>query len=346
MPKRRVTITDIAKELGVTPSTVSRALAGNNRVRIKTREKVLQTARSMGYQPNVLASSLRRGSSLTIGMIVPRINRNFFSHVISGVEEVLNPAGYNLLISQTHESYDLEQKAVRSFLSNRVAGIIISHSVETKNFDHLRSVMDEGISLVQFDRVSSGLGGSRIVNDNFLGGLRSTQHLIRSGCRRIAHFAGALHVNVYKDRFEGYRYALAQAGIEYDPDLIIENCIIQGKGAEAIRKLVLETNIDAVFAASDYSALGALEELKKMKVSVPETLCVTGFANEPFSKWIFPSLSSVEQNAFEMGNQVARAVIDNLEKKKFTDEEICVPVRLIPRESSMVSQSLRVLPGE
>lgn len=343
MVRRRVTITDIANELGITPSTVSRALAGNSRVRSDTREKVFQTARAMGYQPNVLASSLRRGRSMTIGMIVPRINRNFFSHVISGVEELLNPAGYNLLISQTHESYGLEQKAVRSLTGNQVGGIIISHSVETKTFKHLHAVVDEGIPLVQFDRVASELPGPRIVNDNFLGGLRSVQHLIRNGCKRIAHFAGALHINVYRERFDGYKYALQQAGIEYDPALVIEDCIIQERGAEAVRKLVLNESIDAVFAASDYSALGAIRELKKMKVLVPETVCITGFANEPFAELIEPSLSSVEQNAFEMGNRIARAIIDNLENKKFSHEEIHVPIRLIPRESSIASETKNLI---
>ncbi|MFO8000418.1 MAG: LacI family DNA-binding transcriptional regulator [Marinilabilia sp.] len=345
MVKRRVTITDIAHELGVTPSTVSRALAGNLRVRASTREKVLSMAARMGYQPNVLASSLRKGSSGTIGMIVPRINRHFFSHVISGVEAIFNPAGYHLLISQTHEKRELEEKAVRSLLSNRVGGIIISHSVETKTFEHLQQIVDEGVPLVQFDRVSDEMPGPRIINDNFLGALRSTQHLIRSGCRRIAHFAGALHVNVYRERFNGYKYALEQAGIEYDPSLLIENCIVQETGAVAVRRLVSEGRIDAVFASSDYSALGALKELKNMHVTVPGEVCVTGFANEPFAELIDPSLTSVEQNAFEMGNQVARAIIENIDNGNMPNEAFHIPVRLIPRESSMASEIAKEFSG-
>lgn len=344
MTKRRVTITDIAQELGITPSTVSRALAGSSRVRSDTRQRVLKTATAMGYQPNVLASSLRSGNSLTIGMVVPRINRNFFSHVISGVEAVLNPAGYQLLISQTHENYELERKAVQSLLSNQVGGVIISHSVETKTFGHLHSVLEEGVPLVQFDRVATELPGLKVVNDNFLGALRSTQHLIRSGCRQIAHFAGALHVNVYQERFNGYKYALEQAGIDYDPALLIENCIIQETGAEAVRELISDKKIDAIFSASDYSALGALRELKKMKVPVPEDVCVTGFANEPFAELIDPSLTSVEQNAFEMGGQVARAIIEQPERDMTRNEEVHVPVRLIARESSMASQAPRGFP--
>ncbi len=338
MAKRRVTITDIANELGVTPSTVSRALAGDGRVSTSTRERVLRVAGDLRYQPNVLASSLRKGRSETIGMVVPRINRHFFSHVISGVEALLNPAGFNLLISQTHEREQHERKAIRSMLSNRVGGIIISHSVETVRFDHLVEVVNEGVPLVQFDRVSIDVSGPRIVNDNFLGALRSTQHLIRNGCERIAHFSGALHVNVYKERFEGYKYALEKAGIQYDPALLVEDCITQEAGSEAVEQLMSKGLIDGLFAASDYSALGALKRIKSLGMIIPGEMKISGFANEPFAELIDPALTSVEQNAFEMGNQVARAILENIGSDQLPDEEIHVPVRLIARESSLLNE--------
>lgn len=334
MAKHRITITDIAKEMGVTPSTVSRALAGNERVSLKTRERVIAVAKDLGYQPNVLASSLRSGRSDTIGMVVPRINRHFFSNVISGVEALLNPAGLNLLISQSHERMEDERKAVHSLLSNRVGGIIISHSVETSSFDHYNEVVAEEIPLIQFDRVTDKVPGPRIVNDNFLGGMRSTQHLIKNGCKRIAHFAGSLHVNVYQERFEGYKYALEKAGLEFDPSLLVENCIIQEEGARAISELAGTGKIDGLFAASDFSALGAIRKLKEMKIAIPGEVKVTGFANEPFSELVDPALSSVEQNAFEMGTQIARLIMGNMGKQSIPEEEIHIPVRLIPRQSS------------
>lgn len=334
MAKKRVTITDIAHEMGVTPSTVSRALAGNTRVGSNTRQRVLKVAAEMGYQPNVLASSLRSGRSDTIGMVVPRINRHFFSHVISGVEALLNPAGFNLLIIQTHEREEHEKKAVHTLLRNRVAGIIISHSVETKDFSHYQMVIDEGVPLVQFDRVTDRIAGPRIVNDNFLGALRSTQHLIKNGCKRIAHFAGALHVNVYQERLDGYRYALEKAGIEYDPSLVVENCIIQEAGQEAVARIVLPQKVDGIFAASDLSALGAIQKLKELNMAIPGDVKISGFANEPFAEMVEPTLTSVEQNAFEMGNQVAKAVIESIGKDEPVSEEIHIPVRLIQRRSS------------
>ncbi len=344
MVKKRVTITDIAREMGVTPSTVSRALAGNKRVKEDTRERVLNVAKKMGYQPNVIASSLRSGRSDTIGMVVPRINRNFFSHVISGVEALLNPAGFNLLISQSHERLEHEKNAFHALLRNRVAGIIVSHSVETRVFDHFKEVVEEGVPLVQFDRVTDLIPGPRIVNDNFLGALRSTQHLIKNGCRRIAHFAGAMHVNVYQQRFDGYRYALEQAGIEYDSGLVIEDCIVQEAGAEAVQEVLFPQKADGVFAASDLSALGVIKKLKELNVKIPDDIKITGFANEPFAEMIEPSLTSVEQNAFEMGNQVARAIMENIGKEDFLSEEINIPVRLIQRQSS-VKEPLTALMG-
>ncbi|SFE54547.1 LacI family DNA-binding transcriptional regulator [Thermophagus xiamenensis] len=337
MAKKHVTITDIANKMGITPSTVSRALAGNQRVSAKTRSAVLKVAEGLGYRPNALASSLRRGRSDTIGMIVPRINRHFFSHVISGVEAILNPAGYSLLICQTHEREEDERKAVRTLLQNRVGAIIISHSVETYEFDHLLDIISEGILLIQFDRVTDKVKCPRIINDNFLGALRSTRHLIKNGCKRIAHFAGALHVNVYRERFEGYKYALKQSNIEFDPDLVVENCIVQESGEEAAENLYHNQKIDAIFAASDFSALGALKQLRDMGIKIPQEIKICGFANEPFAGLVEPGLTSVEQNAFEMGNQIARSIISNLEKDEFDEEEILIPVSLIPRASSMNS---------
>ncbi|MGQ1891869.1 LacI family DNA-binding transcriptional regulator [Thermophagus sp. OGC60D27] len=346
MAKKHVTITDIANQMGITPSTVSRALSGNTRVSEKTRSAVLKVAEGMGYQPNMLASSLRKGRSDTIGMIVPRINRHFFSHVISGVEAIFNPAGYSLLICQTHEREEDERKAVQTLMQNRVGAIIISHSVETQEFDHFLDIISEGIPLVQFDRVTDQVKGPRIINDNFLGALRSTRHLIKNGCKRIAHFSGALHINVYRERLEGYKYALKQSNIAFDPELVVENCILQEAGAEAAEKLFHSQKIDAIFSASDFSALGALKQLKKLGVKVPEAIKICGFANEPFAGLVDPGLTSVEQNAFEMGSQVARSIINNLGKDEFGEEEIQIPVRLIPRLSSMHENSSAMYPGD
>lgn len=335
MRNKSVTINDIAKELGITSSTVSRALSNSPRVNEKTRQRVHAMAKKMGYHPNVVASSLRKGTSGTIGMIVPRINRHFFSNVISGVERIVNPAGFNLLIYQTDELHDKEILGLQTFLKNRVAGIIISLASDTDDYSHLEQLSKLGIPLVQFDRVKKELPGAKIVNDNFNGAYLGVKHLVKSGYKRISHLAGALHLNVYLERLNGYLAALKESGIEKDDSLIIPNIITRDGGAEAVKK-VIEAKAEAVFCAGDYSALGAMLEIKKQNIVIPEGIGVLGFANEPFAEIISPSLTSVEQNAFEIGNRAAQAIIQMIEERNPTINSVeTVPVRLIVRESTV-----------
>ncbi|MGQ1784121.1 MULTISPECIES: LacI family DNA-binding transcriptional regulator [unclassified Saccharicrinis] len=330
---KRITISDIAKELNVTPSTVSRALAGNARVSLKTRELVTKKAKEMGYQQNVIAASLRKGRSDTIGMIVPRINRHFFSNVISGVEEILNPAGYTLLIVQSGENFIKEQKAINMLLANHVGGIIMSLSVQTQTYEHIEAVIMRGIPVVQFDRVNPSLKSSKILNDNFTGAYLATKHLIKSGYQRIGHLAGTRTLKAYEERYRGYVKAIEEAGRIVDVSLVYEDTITREAGYNAIKKAFGKDKPDAVFCAGDFAALGVLDGLKEMKINVPDEFGVVGFANEPFSELIHPTLSTVEQNAFEMGTRVATAMIKNLEGKHWEEEEI-IPTRLIVRDSS------------
>jgi LacI family transcriptional regulator len=334
MAENRITITDIARELNITASTVSRALAGNTRISEATRDMVQAKARDMGYEPNAIAASLRKGKSDTIGMIVPRINRHFFSSVISGVEEILNPAGYNLVICQTQENYEKERKAVQTLLRNQVGCIILSLSVQTRDFKHLEEVIKRNIGLIQFDRVNKQLPGAKIVNDNFSGAYLAVKHLIKGGYQRIAHYSGDLNLLAYQERLEGYKYALEEAEMEYDPDLVFENAITRDAGYSFIEKAKMERRADALFSAGDYSALGAIDKLKEMQLIVPKDFGVVGFANEPFSEIMEPSLSSVEQNTQEIGNRIAAAVMKTLSKPLEEHSIETVPVRLIVRQSS------------
>lgn len=333
--KHNITISDIAKELGVTASTVSRALSDSPRVNEKTRLRIQEAAAKMGYHPNVMASSLRKGTSGTIGMIVPRINRHFFSNVISGVERIVNPAGFNLLIYQTDELHDKELLGLQAFLKNRVAGIIVSLASDSSDYSHLKQLNRIGVPLVQFDRVNNNLDGAKIVNDNFNGAYLGVKHLIKQGYTRIAHLAGALHLNVYSERMNGYLAAIKEASLSNDESLIVPNIISRDAGAEGIIQII-EAKADAVFCAGDYSALGAMLEIKKRGLRIPTDMGVLGFANEPFAEIMSPSLTSVEQNAFEIGNRAAQAIIQMIEKNNpsINTEEI-VPVRLIVRESSI-----------
>ncbi len=335
MIEKGVTIKDIAKQLGVTASTVSRALAGNTRIAASTRKRVVEAATTMGYEPNIIASSLRKGKSDIIGMIVPGINRFYFSNVISGVEEILNPAGFNLIIIQTHESFANEKRAVQALLRNRVGGIIMSLSVQTKEFDHLMDIRKQGVPIIQFDRICKDVGGTKIVNDNYMGAYLAVNHLLKSGYRKIAHFSGSLRLNIYSERLKGYISALEESGIEYDEKLVFENSITREAGRVNIDIAFKKLGVDALFSSSDYSALGALDKLKELNIKVPEKFGVVGFANEPFAELMHPTLSSVDQNPHEMGNRIAQSVIKAIIGEKDV-EDINIPVRLIVRESSSV----------
>ncbi len=328
----KVTIVDIARKLNITPSTVSRALANNERVNIKTRELVKKTAREMGYQPNILASSLRKGTSDTIGMVVPRINRHFFSNVICGVEEVLNAAGYNLTILQSSEKYDSEVKAIDTLLKSRVAGVIISHSLETRNFDHLQSISKQ-LPIVQFDRVNASVTGPKIVNDNYTGAFEAGAYLLKKGYKKFVHLTGNDSTAIYKERKQGFIDALVQAGVKEADIQIIESALTREAGNAAIKDLLKQDKFDAVFCAGDYAALGVIEALKEANINIPET-GVIGFANEPFAELMCPSMSTVNQNGAKMGRITAKAMLKVIKNKELNGTEV-VSVNLIKRQSTL-----------
>ncbi len=330
----RPTINDIAKALNITPSTVSRALAGNTRVSAATRMLIEQKARELGYERNVLASSLRKGSTDTVGMIVPRVNRQFFSNIISGAEAILNPAGYNLIICQSHERREDERRAIMTLMRNQVSGIIISHSLETLTDETLKEVIDSGLALVQFDRVFDSLGGASVVNDNFSGAYVATKHLVKSGYKRIGHLGGDSQSNVYADRLNGYKAALADCGLEVDESIIFSDSITRDKGFYNMAQ-ALEHQCDALYCAGDYAALGVLEYARHNNINIPLDFGVVGTANENFAELLTPSLTTLEQNAFIIGNRAAQAFLDIKNKKVDAEGSFVVPMRLIVRDSSV-----------
>ena len=317
-----VTITEIAAALGVTPSTVSRALSGSPRVKEETRKAIEQKAAEMGYERNVIASNLRKGRSDIVGIIVPRIHREFFSNVIGGAESVLNEAGYNLLICQTHERFESEVKALQTLRNNRVAGVLLSHAIGSDSSDHVRSILG-GIPLVQFDRVFQDLPGSKIESNNAEGACQATRHLLEQGFRRVGTLAGYMNSSAYVQRLEGYRKALCEAGLEPGP--VYLDTIVRETGYAACVK-ALEAGCDALYCAGDFCALGAIDALKERGVA---HFGVVGTANESFTALMSPSVSSLALNPYEMGRQAAKAFIDGA-----PEETIIVPMELKIRESS------------
>ena len=322
-----VTISDIAAALGVTPSTVSRALSGSPRVKEETRLAVEEMAARMGYERNIVASNLRKGRSDIVGIIVPRIHREFFSNCIGGAESILEAAGYCVLICQTHERFDAEVKALRTLRNNQVAGVLMSHAIGSDNGGHIREALDDRIPLVQFDRVFSDLPGAKVVNNNFQGAYEATKQLVDQGYRHIGTLAGYMNSEAYAARLDGFRQALWDSGMEVDESIVYYDTIVRETGFDACLK-ALDAGCDALYSAGDFSALGAIEAARSRGLRIPEDFGIVGTANESFTALMSPSMSSLALNPFEMGRQAAQAFLSGEEGT------IVVPMELKIRESS------------
>ncbi|NQU51213.1 MAG: LacI family DNA-binding transcriptional regulator [Bacteroidetes bacterium] len=331
------TIHDIAKRLNISASTVSRALNNNPIISEATRNRIKKTADEMGYRPNILAANFRTKRTNTIGVIVPLINRHFFSSVVSGIEDVAYKNGFAVTISQSNDNFEKEDKIAHTFFANRVDGLIVSIGMETTTFDHLKLFSDRNIPLVFFDRVVDEIEAHKIVIDDFGGGYLVTKHLIEQGAKKIAHIGGPLNLKIYKNRQEGYCKALKESGIEIDESLIINNSLTRADGTRAIQKLTKNNDWpDAIFCANDLSALSVIIYLQKNGIKVPEDILVIGFSNEPFSELVTPSISTVKQPGFSMGKKAAELIINQINnttgKPEF--ETITMPSEIIERSSS------------
>lgn len=320
------TITDIANALGITPSTVSRALAGNPRVKEETRLAVEKMAKLLGYERNVVASNLRKGQSHIVGIVVPRIHREFFSNVIGGAESVLNRAGYNVLICQTLESLDAEIKVLKTLKNYRVAAVLISHAIDAVNGNHVKEIMED-TPLVQFDRVFPDLPGAKIVGANCEGAFQATMHLIQAGYKRIGTIAGYMSSQAYIERLAGYRLALESAGLPFDPSIVYQDAIVRETGYQAGLRAI-EAGCDALYSAGAFSALGAIDAIKEKGLRIPEDFGIVGTSNEGFTSLMNPALSTLNQHPFEMGETAARAFLEG------SRETQVIPMELIVRQSS------------
>jgi len=341
MKKQHLTIHDIARELDVSASTVSRALQNHPRISETTRMAVQKLAAKYNYQPNVVASSLRSGKSKTVGVIVPRINRNFFSNVIGGLEESLAASGYHTMICQTHERFDNEVTAIQTLINARVDAIVLSISMETKNSDHIRILMDRGIRLFFFDRFFENIETGSVAVDDRLGAYLSVRHMLDQGYRRIFHVAGADHINVYQGRKQGYLQAMNEAGIDVPDQWILKKpLIVEGGESAFLSGMKLSPGPDAFFCAGDYAALGVLQAAKSKGMRVPEDIGITGFANEPFTAYLEPSLTTVDQKGGDMGKMLATMFLQCEENSSMTlscERKILEP-ELIIRKSSLLNK--------
>lgn len=335
--KNKVTIHDIAKQLNTTASTVSRALQDHPRISQAMKKAVLELAEKLNYQPNSIASSLRKGHGNTVGIVIPRIDRNFFSNVIGGIEDVAAESGYNVLISQTYESEEKEKNIIETLINGKVDGLLVSLASGTSNISHFVQATEKGVPLIFFDRTTANLDVSKVEIDDFLGAHMAVSHLIRQGCRRIVHFSGPLNVSIYANRFKGYKAALEENGIAFDESLHFKLTLTREKGTQAVEHLLtLNPRPDAIFSASDYSALGAMIALKEKNIAIPDEVAVVGFANEPFADIITPSLTSVDQHSREVGQAAAKLFFEELRLhgNPYVSKRVMLTPELIIRDSS------------
>ena len=337
MTHKDITIYDIAKALNISPATVSRGLKDHPGIRKDTKKKIHDAARKMGYQANTFASNLRQKHTNTIGVIIPRLSSYFMSTVISGMEKVANSHGYNLIISQTDESYKKEIASVKTLFNSRVDGLMVSLAYDTKNTDHFDLFLKKKIPLIFFDRVIEQPGCTSIVIDNKKAGYDATMHLISQGCKRIVHVDGNVNRNVYADRLTGYKEALAEKGIPYDPTLVINNSLTDQGGVEAAEYILnLKKMPDGIFTANDTSAVACMRELKAANISIPGTIAVVGFNNDPISKVIEPNLTTIDYPGQEMGELAATTLINQLKKSVASQlSTVVLNHKLIVRASSL-----------
>ncbi len=337
-PEKEVTIYDIAKKLNISAATVSRGLKDHPGINKNTKKKILNAAAEMGYRSNSFASSLRKKHSNIIGVIVPRLNSNFMSDVIAGIEKVVNEANYNLFISQSLETMKKEVSNAKAMFNNRVDGLLVSLAYDTTNIEHFEAFVNRGIPVIFFDRVQEHDQFPSIFIDNYKAAYNITTHLIDQGCKRIMHIGGSQLRNVYSDRFNGYKKALEDHNIPFEKDMAIINNLSANAGSETAQ-LILKMPVrpDGVFVANDICAVSCMQTLKKEGVKIPQDIAFAGFNNDPTACVIEPNLTTIDYKGYEMGEVAAKILIGHLDNHDDLHQTHSLILRseLIIRESSL-----------
>jgi len=337
--KRKVTLKQIAKELAVSISTVSKSLKDSAEISEDTRQKVQAFAKLYNYKPNNIALSLKNKKTKTIGIIIPEIVHHFFATVISGVENVANEHGYNVIVCLSDESFDKEVINMEMLANGSIDGFIMSLSKETqqkRDFHHISEVINQGMPVVMFDRVTNDILCDKVIIDDNLSAIQAVQTLINKGFKKIALITTVDYVSVGKLRTEGYLKALKSNDIKIDENLIlkiedIEHC------DEAIDNLINTQKIDAIFAVNELFAVTAIKSALKIGLKIPEDIAVIGFTDGIISKYSSPSITTVSQNGIKMGGKAAKMLIERLESEDEDDEHYrteVIETHLVEREST------------
>jgi LacI family transcriptional regulator len=338
MEEKEVTIYDIARELDLASSTISRALKNDPKVKLKTRNKVHQMAQKMGYQSNPFARSLRNKKSFLIGIIIPRLTNHFVSSAISGIEDTLSVKGYNIIIGQTYGQPDKEISALKMLMDNRVDGLLVSLADHIKGPEHLDQSTKKKIPLIFFDQVPDITDNSVIVIDHAQAAYIATKHLIESGCKKIAHVTTSVSHGIYSDKYAGYKKALSDSNQKLKEELLVFDDLSSIESGKNVAAHILKMSKlpDGLFFENDHCAAGCIAGLKKAGLNIPKDIAIVGFNDEPIATLIEPNLSSITYSGYEIGRVAAQNIllqIENPEMPKIS--KTVLPARLIVRESSM-----------
>lgn len=337
---KEITLKQIAETLGISVTTVSKALKGYSDVNEKTRQSVLDLAASLQYTPNSFAVNLRTKESKTIGLIIPEVVHHFFSNVIKGIIEEAEKSGYLVIILQSNESLELEKKQIELLINKRVDGIIISLSNDANNEIYLQQIIDREIPFVQFDKISKLIPSSKVVINDQKAAYQAVKHLIEKGCKKIAHIRGPLNPQNAIDRFLGYKKALEDHNIPFDSSLVYPcKHVTFEEGKQFAEKILTDhKDVDGIFVITDMVAVGVLAHFNEHQIKVPDQIKIIGFSNWFMSQVITPKLSTVDQPSFEMGEQAFKLLLEEMVARKeylpFTPRTIELETSIIERESS------------
>jgi LacI family transcriptional regulator len=335
---KQATIKDIARKMGVSVSTVSRALSGHPDISEETRKKIEVLARELDYHPNTLAKSLQQKRSLVIGVVVPQVKHYFFASIMAGVTDVAYQAGYTVMICQSNEDFEREKSNIDVLLSHRVAGLLISVSVTTSSGEHFARLKQRGVPLVFFDRVYTGIEASTVVVDDYDGAFRAGEYLVEKGYRRFGHLGGPEFLSICRLRFEGFRDAVSRHGFPLRDEWIVRGGLNEEDGAESVTRLLERGGElpDALFCVTDPVAMGALVRLKQRGIRVPDQMALMGFTDNPMADLIEPPLTTVRQPAYEIGKTAAELLIEQIMNKtaRFHPVHKILKTELIVRQSA------------
>lgn len=335
MRRRYATIKDIAHALNISVSTVSRALRDTYDVNAETRNLVLAKAAELNYKPNFNATGLVRNSTHNLGVIMPGITNYYFSTVFTGIQEVAYEHGYNIILYVTNDSPERELNMVRNLSFSSLDGVLVSLSSQSDACQHFQEIIDDGVPVVFFDRVTEHINTSRVMQDDYNGAFEATTHLLQNGYRHIAHISGPRGLALTERRLQGYLDALKKHGIAVKPEWIIHSGFTQESGEQDLAQLLaMPHRPDAVFAVNDRKAVGAIMALKQGQIAVGKEVGVVGFTNDPISAIISPSLTTVAEPAYDIGRICCQLLLKHIQKKHFVAEEVVLPAKLIVREST------------